>query len=145
MEQNTDIEPSTHFICYCIILGHHGRLPMDGLTWIRETSLGCTIRELLAQFPPRLAHGSCTLLSMYADDEAVRAHAVSSTLPYSELSSSMVVRILLCQRLQCDVHLRITIFLLADLSSLVCTQSLMFIFAQSDETQGHYCIRAQVH
>lgn len=102
---------------------------MDGLTWIRKTPLGRTTGELLAQFPSRLAHGSCTVLGMHAHHEAVRAHAIPPTLPYPELSSSVVVRILFCQRLQRNVHIRITLFLLARLSGMVCKVSLMLYFA----------------
>lgn len=126
---NTDLESSTHSIRYCIILSHHGRLPMDGITRTRKTPLGRITGKLFAQFPPRLAHGSCTLLSMHAYHEAVRAHAIPSTLPYPELSYSVVVRILLCQCLQRDVHLCIAILLLADLSSMVRTGSYILHFA----------------
>lgn len=92
---------------------------MDGITGIRQASLGRTSRKLLATLPPSLAHSGCTILGMYAHHEAIRAHALSSTFSYPKLSSPMVVRRLFCRCLQCDVHLCVTVFLLTNLSSMV--------------------------
>jgi hypothetical protein len=92
---------------------------MDGITRSRKASLGCASGKLLAKLPSSLANGSRAILGMYAHHEAVRTHAVPTTLSDSELSSSMVVRLWFRQCLQCDVHLCITIFLLPNLSSVV--------------------------
>lgn len=136
---------STHSFCYCVILGHHGRLPMDGVTRTRKTSLGRTTGELLAQFPPRLAHGSCTILSMHAHHETVRPHAIPSSLPYPELSYSVVVCILFCQCLQRDVHFCIAILLLPGLSSMVRTKLRCFTLLELTDHRDitvseHKCI-----
>lgn len=71
LEWPTDIQSSTHPFCYCIVLGHYGRLPMDGVTWIRQTSLGRTAGRLFTQLSARLAHSSRTLLGMHAHHEIV--------------------------------------------------------------------------
>jgi hypothetical protein len=92
---------------------------MDGITRSRETSLGRASGELFAQLPSSLAHSSRTILGVYAHHEAVSAHAIPSTLPHPELPPAMVVRCWFYQCLQCDVHLRVTILLLANLSSVV--------------------------
>jgi hypothetical protein len=118
---------STHSIRYCIIPGHHGRLPMDGTSGTRQTSLGRTSGELFAKLPSSMAHGSHTILGVYAHDEAFSAHAIPSTLSHSEPSPSMVVRFWFYHCLQYNVHRCITILLLTDISSMVCVLILLWM------------------
>lgn len=92
---------------------------MDGITRSGEAPLGCPAGKLLTQLPSRLAYSSRALLSMYAHHEAVCTHAVPPPLPHSKLPHSMVVCPLLCQCLQRDVHLRVDLFLLTNLGSMV--------------------------
>jgi len=110
---------STHSLRYCIIPGHHGRLSMDGTSRSRQTSLGRASGELLALLPSSMAYGSRTILGVYAHHEAISTHAIPPPLSHSELSPSMVVRLWFHHCLQCDVHLRIIILLLANISSMV--------------------------
>lgn len=110
---------STHSLRYGIVLGHHGSLPMDGTSRSRQTSLGCASGKLLALLPSSMAHGSRTILGVYAHHEAISTHAIPSPLSYSELSPSMVVRLQFYYCLQCDVHLCITIILLSNFRCMV--------------------------
>jgi len=93
---------------------------MDGTSRSRKTSLGRTSGELLALLPSSMAYGSRTILGVYAHHEAISTHVIPPPLSYPKLSSSMVVRLWLYYCLQCDVHLCITVFLLANISSMVC-------------------------
>lgn len=92
---------------------------MDGITRSGKAPLGRPAGKLLTQLPSRLAYSSRALLSMYAHHEAVCTHAVPPPLPHSKLPHSMVVCPLLCQCLQRDVHLRVDLFLLTNLGSMV--------------------------
>lgn len=69
---------------------------------------------------------------MHAHHEAICTHAVSPPLSYPELPHPMVERFSLCQCLQRDVHLRVDLFLLAYLSSMVRIPSVMFLNDQTD-------------
>lgn len=111
--------PSTHSLRYCIIPGHHGCLPMDGTSRTRETSLGRATGEIFTFLPSSLAHCSCAILGVYAHHEAISAHAVPPPFSHSELPSPMVVRLRFHHCLQLDVHLRIALLLLANLSCMV--------------------------
>lgn len=92
---------------------------MDGTSRSRQTPLGRTFGELLALLPSSMAYGSRTILGMYAHHEAISTHAIPPSLSHSKLSPTMVVRLWFYYCLQCDVHLCITVLLLANISSMV--------------------------
>lgn len=110
---------STHSLRYCIISGHHGRIPVDGTSRTRQTSLGRASGKLLTLIPSSMAHSSCAVLGVYAHHEAISAHAISTPLSHPKLSPPMVVGFWFHHRLQCDVHLCINFLLLANISSMV--------------------------
>jgi hypothetical protein len=118
---------------------------VDGITRTRDTPLGRTSRKLLATLPPSLAHGSRSILGMYAHHEAICAYAIPPTLSYPKLSSPMVVRRLFCQCLQCDVHLCIIIFLLTNLSCMVSFHHYPQTYLKLTRGQGYIYIRIKMY